>query len=92
MRPTRDCELGEGQNNLNESECILEEIDLFKIAPHKATEVYSILTHDENIIKSAQKGDYFRFMKNIGGGGGHELIVNDFKVTSHIVLKTTLKC
>ena len=92
MRPTGDIEMGVCQNNLNGSECILENVDIFKIAPHQATEVRKILTQDEDLIKSARNGDYFRFMTNIGGGGGHELIVKNFKVTIHIALKTTLKC
>ena len=83
MRPTHQF--------LNEPELILEDVDIFNVAPHHPKEAVRIITQDENILKCARKGDYFRFMKNVGGGGGHRLDIKDFYVNVHIVHKTTLK-
>ena len=51
------------------------------IAPHSLAEVVDTLTDD--IVKLAKPGDYYQIMKNIGGGGNHILIVEDFKMTIH---------
>ena len=45
------------------------------------------LTWAYAIISLALPGDFFRFMKNVGGGGGHELIVYNFKLEIRRIVK-----
>ena len=42
--------------------------------------VVKVLSIDDPIIDMIKPADYFRFMKNVGGGGGHRLIVSHFTV------------
>ncbi len=35
---------------------------------------------DHNIILQAKKGDTLSVMRNVGGGGGHRLMVKNFKI------------
>ena len=62
------------------SELVVEHRNTFGIAPHKSENATKTLTRDDNVLEVARCGDYFRFMKNIGGGGGHELEIRNFKV------------
>ena len=68
--------------------CIEEYIELFKIAPHVYKCVKSDLTSDHPIINRAIKGDFFRFMKNVGGGGMHCLTIKNFLSSISIVYKS----
>lgn len=38
---------------------------------------------DDPVVTEARKGDYYKFMKNAGGGGGHALYVKNYKVVVH---------
>lgn len=49
------------------------------IAPHKEASDHTILT-DDPIVNEAREGDYYKFTRNAGGGGGHQLIVKNYKV------------
>ena len=62
-----------------ESKIIAEDLDLFDIAPHDEESCTKVLTGKDSILINALPGDYIRFMKNVGGGGGHRLIVNEFR-------------
>lgn len=62
-----------------ESEMIAEDLNLFDIAPHDEENCLKVLTSQDHILKNALPGDYIRFMKNVGGGGGHRLHVNEFR-------------
>ena len=42
--------------------------------------VVKVLSIDDPIIDMIKPADYFRFMKNVGGGSGHRLIVSQFMV------------
>ena len=55
----------------------------FGVAPHEWEEITDTLTSEENIVKLAKAGDYYQIMKNVGGGGGHELKIRNFKLTIH---------
>lgn len=67
-----------------ECELIFEmESDKFGIAPHKFETADHTLTQSEDIVKLAKAGDYYQIMKNVGGGGGHRLEIEDFKITIH---------
>ena len=52
----------------------------FGIAPHEETDARDILTQKEDIVKLAKPGDFYQIMKNIGGGGGHQLSIKDFQL------------
>ena len=67
---------------------IVEYLELFKVAPHVNTCVKSDLTSDHPILNRAIKGDFFRFMKNVGGGGGHCLTIKNFLASISIVYKS----
>ena len=67
-----------------ECELIFEmESDKFGIAPHNFEMADHTLTQSEDIVKLAKAGDYYQIMKNVGGGGGHRLKIEDFKITIH---------
>ena len=36
---------------------------------------------DHPVVTRAKRGDILRVMRNIGGGGGHSLTVQDFTMT-----------
>ena len=55
----------------------------FGIAPHSFETTNHTLTQSEDIVKLAKAGDYYQIMKNVGGGGGHRLKIEDFKITIH---------
>ena len=63
--------------------------DLFGSAPHKLGSACTTLTYDNPIVSLVLPGDYFRFMKNVGGGGGHKLFVEEFKVILEISTKSS---
>ena len=59
---------------------ISEDRDIFNLAPHHEERVAKVLTSQDGLLRKARPGDYILFIKNVGGGGGHRLIVNDFVV------------
>lgn len=67
MRPSR-----------NGSDEITEKRFLFGIAEHERTSPKTVITKDP-ILDMSASGDFYRFMRNAGGGGGHTLTVNNFK-------------
>ena len=38
------------------------------------------MSKQHSIVRLAQEGDVLRVMKNVGGGGGHRLMVNNFHI------------
>ena len=68
-----------------ESIMISEDQDIFDLAPHYEERVSKVFTSEEGVLSNALPGDYIQFMKNVGGGGGHRLIVKDFKVLIEMV-------
>ena len=66
---------------IRNDEMILEtEPELCGLANHSFEEVNINLTREDNIVKEYKPGDQFRIMRNIGGGGGHKLSVQNFKL------------
>lgn len=54
---------------------------LFGIAEHKEkTSEVEIQRHP--VVKETKPGDFYRFMRNVGGGGGHELKVKNFRAVA----------
>ena len=39
---------------------------------------------DDKIVTQAQQGDFYRFTRNAGGGGGHELKVKNFRAIAFL--------
>lgn len=69
MRPT----------DSREDEMIVEKRQVFGIAEHDEVKVRTDL-RGEPVVTLARPGDFYRFMRNAGGGGGHQLIVSNFRV------------
>ena len=52
---------------------------IFGTAPHSYENVNLTLTGNDSVVSEFRPGDHFRFMRNIGAGGGHSLHVRNFK-------------
>ena len=63
---------------------IAEHRRLFGIADHCQTKPNTEIGREYAIVAKSKKGDFCRFMRNAGGGGGHELFVNKFQVKATI--------
>lgn len=68
---------GSGEN------IVAEHRRLFGIAEHMETRA-SVVIENHPVVKQARPGDFYRFMRNAGGGGGHRLIVRNFRVVASI--------
>lgn len=64
---------------------LAEKRALFGIAQHKEEGAKVQLTSAEPVVALAQPGDYYRFMRNAGGGGGHSLTVRGFRAVASLV-------
>ncbi len=58
---------------------VAEKRGVFGIAEHEMKKANAELTNDP-VVTLTQPGDFYRFMRNAGGGGGHSLTVKNFKV------------
>ena len=65
------------------SKVIAEKFRPFGVAPHKEQYAEVELT-DDSIVKLAEPSHNYKFTRNAGGGGGHELIVKNFKVIAEL--------
>ena len=65
-----------------DGEMIAEKRRLFGIAKHKREEAKAKIAPDDPIVALAKPGDFYRFMRNAGGGGGHSLQVENFRVVA----------
>ena len=61
-------------------EQIAEKRKVFGIARHRWSDTRAKLGENEAVVSKAQAGDFYRFMRNVGSGGGHQLIVKRFRV------------
>ena len=59
---------------------IAERTNMFEIAPHNWQDAEAT-TSGHNVIRFSKEGDFYRFMRSAGGGGGHSLSVRNFKAT-----------
>ena len=59
---------------------IAEHRELFSIAEHYEKQAHKVIRADHPVVAEAKRGDFYRFMRNAGGGGGHELTVKNFRV------------
>lgn len=56
------------------------------IAPHEWSSSAVELKEDK-VVTEAKQGDFYRFTRNAGGGGGHQLIVKNFKAIVYLQQK-----
>eukprot|EP00112_Aurelia_sp_Birch-Aquarium-sp1_P025452 Seg846.1 transcript_id=Seg846.1/GoldUCD/mRNA.D3Y31 product="hypothetical protein" protein_id=Seg846.1/GoldUCD/D3Y31 len=61
-------------------EMIAEKTNIFGFAPHDWQNAEATI-NGHNLINLSKKGDFYRFMRNAGGGGGHILQVENFQAT-----------
>lgn len=57
---------------------------LFGIAEHFEKEAQTAIPGDHPVVARAKVGDFYRFMRNAGGGGGHELMGKNFRVKATV--------
>lgn len=57
---------------------------LFGIAEHFEKEAKNVIRRDHPVVAKAKAGDFYRFMNNAGGGGGHELDGKNFRVEATV--------
>lgn len=60
---------------------IAERRQLFGIAEHFWKHEHTVIC-DHPVVSKARAGDFYRFMRYVGGGGGHELTVMNFRVVA----------
>lgn len=65
-----------GRRALRSKEVVIKYLG---IAPHVEETKCTVLT-DDPIVTEAIEGDWYKFTRNAGGGGGHQLIVKNYKV------------
>lgn len=56
---------------------------LFGIAEHYEM-TSEVIIERHSVVTEAKPGDFYRFMRRAGGGGGHELTVKNFRVVATI--------
>ena len=61
------------------SATIAEKHQTLGIAPHQEEYAHTLIS-DEPIVTKVEPGDHYEFQRNPGGGGGHRLIVKNYKV------------
>lgn len=49
------------------------------LAGHEWETINIKLTKEDDVVNNLRPGDKYRFMRNVGGGGEHELHVSNFK-------------
>lgn len=57
---------------------------LFGIAEHYEKEERKVIAADHPVVAEARARDFYRFMRNAGGGGGHKLKVKNFRVKATV--------
>ena len=57
---------------------------LFGIAEHFEKEAQTAIPGDHPVVARAKVGDFYRFMRNAGGGGGHQLMGKNFRVKATV--------
>ena len=62
---------------------IAELRELFGIAAHYEKTPEVVVQHHP-VVKEAKPGDFYRFMRNAGGGGGHKLKVKNFRAVATV--------
>ena len=58
---------------------VAERRNIFGLAEHAETSASVSVPRDEEVVSRARPGDWYRFMRRVGGGGGHRLTVRGFR-------------
>ncbi|XP_015759841.1 PREDICTED: uncharacterized protein LOC107339115 [Acropora digitifera] len=66
------------------AEKVAEYRGLFGIAEHKEETRETVINKQHPVVNEAKPGDFYRFMRNAGGGGGHRLIVTEFRAVAYL--------
>ena len=53
------------------------------VAPHRLGKATAEVNEDK-VVTQARPGNFYRFFGNAGGGGGHELVVKNFKAIARL--------
>ena len=61
---------------------VAERRGFFGLAEHKETSARLEMDGRESVVAGARSGDWYRFMRRAGGGGGHRLIVRGFRAVA----------
>ena len=78
MRPITG---GSASRRGSDAQEVAEKRRIFGIAKHQEEEAKIEIT-DDPVVALAKPGDFYRFMRNAGGGGGHTLTVKNFRVVA----------
>ena len=83
MRPSRPQSPKESapQDKKGDPVIVAEKRKVFGIAKHDEEESKIEISGD-SILNLAEPGDFYRFMRNVGGGGNHKLFVRKFKAVA----------
>ena len=65
---------------MRKKKVLAEKRELFGIAEHHGTDADVEVGKEDPVVALAKLGDHYLFMRNAGGGGGHELVVKGFRV------------
>ena len=65
-----------------EGEMVAERRDFFGLAEHHDTSGRLEMDESEAVVSRARPGDWYRFMRRVGGGGGHRLYVSGFRAAA----------
>ena len=65
-------------------EIVAERRDFFGLAEHEETSARLEINRRESVVASARPGDWYRFMRRVGGGGGHKLFVRGFRAVASL--------
>lgn len=81
MRPPQSGRRGRFWHKKLDPQMVAEKRRVFGIAKHSEEEAKVEITND-SVLTLAQPGDFYRFMRNMGGGGGHTLTVKKFRTVA----------
>ena len=81
MRPSKEAKSRLPWSKKRDPEVVAEKRRVFGIAKHREEDANTEITND-SILKLAEPGDFYRFMRNVGGGGGHTLTVKKFRAVA----------
>lgn len=90
MRPSSSKQRKEDKSlqSMNERgpKMVAEKRRVFGIAKHEEEES-KVEIRNDSILNLAEPDDFYRFMRNVGGGGNHKLFVKKFKAVATLTQK-----
>jgi hypothetical protein len=82
MRPSKQQSKGDSsREKKGDPVMVAEKRRVFGIAKHDEEES-KVEVRNDSILNLAEPGDFYRFMRNVGGGGNHQLFVKKFKAVA----------